>query len=95
MTYRIHGDPIFDVIISNKERLATHEYKAEPEYIKGNGWYRGYSFKHFWSNCYFLLGEIANLDGIQQLCHQYYLQNGSLGAIITTARIKKFLGFSA
>lgn len=79
--------------ISNKESLAPHEYKAEPEYNK-NGWYRGYGFKHFWSNCHFLLGDLAALDGMQQLCHQYYLQNGSLGAPITVARIKHFLGFS-
>lgn len=82
----------FDLTISNKKPLAPHEYKAEPEYMKGSGWHRGYSFKHFWSNCYFLLGEIAELDGIQQLCHQYYLQNGSLGAKITAIRIRKFIG---
>lgn len=95
MTYRIHGDPIFSMTISNKEKLVPHEYKSEPEYTKGSGWYRGYSFKHFWSNCYFLLGEIAEIDGMQQLCRQYYLQNGSLGAITTAGRIKKFLGVVA
>ncbi len=82
-----------DITISNKEHMIPHEYKAEPEYALA-GWYRGYSFKHFWSNCHFLLGELGRLEGMQQLCHHYYLQNGSLGAVITVNRIKKFLGFS-
>lgn len=79
------------IIISNKEKIIPHKYKTEPEYTLA-GWYGGYSFKHFWSNCYFLLGEIGKLDGIQQLCHHYYLQNGSLGAKIAAERIKKFIG---
>lgn len=78
------------ITISNKEKLVPHEYKTEPEWTL-SGWYRGYSFKHFWSNCFSLLGEIANIDGIQQLCHQYYLQNGSLGAKITVDRIRKLI----
>lgn len=77
-------------IISNKEKISTHEYKTEPEYTL-SGWYRGYSFKHFWSNCYHLLGEVGKIGGIQQLCHHYYLQNGSLGAQITVDRIRKLI----
>jgi hypothetical protein len=93
MKYRLwYSFDIHPVKISNKENLKPHEYKSEPEYK--HCWIGGYSFKHFWSNCHFLLGEIAHLDGIQQLCHQYYLQNGSLGAISTVARIKKFLGLT-
>jgi hypothetical protein len=89
MIYNLYDD--HQITISNKEPLIPHKYKAEPQYIKGAGWYGGYSFKHFWSNCYFLLGELATLDGVQQLCHQYYLQNGSLNAATTVQRIKKFL----
>lgn len=80
------------VNISNKIKLVTSEPKSEPEYMLSREWYRGYSFQHFWNNCNALLGEIAHLDGVQQLCHQYYLQNGSLGAKITAIRIKRFLG---
>lgn len=83
---------IYPITLSNKVNLKPQEWKPEPEYTLA-GWYGGYSFKHFWGNCFFLLGEIAHLDGIQQLCHHYYLQNGSIGAISTVARIKKFLGF--
>lgn len=91
MSYRIHGDPRFCMAISNKEKLAPQKYKGDPV-ITAAGWDRGYSFNRFWGNCHFLLGEIASLDGVQQLVHQYYLKNGSLGSIITTNRIKKFLG---
>ncbi len=81
----------YSVTISNKDPLPTHEYKIEPEYTK-SGWYGGYSFKHFWSNCKALLGVAGMIDGMQQLCHHYYLQNGSLGAMITVSRIRKFVG---
>jgi hypothetical protein len=92
MTYRVHGDPTFAVTMSNKESLNTHEYKSEPEYVQGLGFRGGYSFKHFWSNCHFLLGEVSELSGIQQLCHHYYLKGGSNGVAITAVRIRKFLG---
>ena len=77
--------------ISNKESLTLHEYKGDPVYTIA-GWDGGYSFKRFWSNCYFLLGELGGIDGIQQLVHHYYLQNGSLGSAKASERIKKFLG---
>jgi len=80
------------LIISNKESIKPDTYKAEPEYTK-SGWSRGYSFKHFWSNCYALLGDLADLEGMQQLCHHYYLQNGELGARATVNRINNFLVF--
>jgi hypothetical protein len=79
------------IIISNKNKMQPDDYKSEPEYIKGLGWYKGYSFKHFWGNCHALLGDIGKLEGVQQLCHHYYLQNGELGANETTKRIKRFL----
>lgn len=84
---------IESLVISNKEMLAAGEPKPEPEYTMA-GWYRGYSFKHFWSNCNAFLGQLSNLDGVQQLCHHYYLQNGSLGAAITADRIKRLIGTS-
>lgn len=82
---------ILDCVISNKDPLHPSEYKTEPEWT-GYVWYSGYSFKHFWGNCAALLGDMAKLEGIQQLVHQYYLQNGSLGAIKTVERIKKLIG---
>ena len=67
-------------------------YKAEPDFRRTDGvWIQGYSFKHFWGNCAALLGDVARIGGIQQLCHQYYLQNGALGATIAVQRIKKFI----
>ncbi len=84
----------YPVTISNKEKLAPQEYKGDPAYSIA-GWDKGYSFKRFWGNCYFLLGEIADLDGIQCLVHHYYLQNGSLGSVLAVKRIKIFLGESA
>lgn len=78
-------------IISNKEAIKPHEYKTEPQYTKGVGWRYGYSFKHFWSNCHALLGELGELNGIQQLCHHYYLKNSALNAIDCVNRIKIFI----
>lgn len=83
----------YPVTISSKEKLVPQEYKGDPSYTVA-GWDKGYSFKRFWGNCHFLLGENANLEGMQQLVHHYYLQNGSLGAIMAVRRIKKFLGVS-
>ena len=79
--------------ISNKESFKPSGYKGDPPYTIA-GWERGYSWDRFWSNCHFLLGEIANIEGIQQLCHHYYLQNGSLGATTTVNRIKKLRWFN-
>lgn len=81
------------MVISNKQRIEPHEWKPEPEYTLA-GWHRGYSFKHFWSCCFFLLGDDALIDGMQQLCHHYYLQNGGIGAVTTVARIRKFVGLA-
>lgn len=80
---------IHQIVISNKERMEPSDPKGDPAYTIA-GWEKGYSFKRFWGNCYAMLGDIAKLEGIQQLCHQYYLHNGSIGAIETVARIKKF-----
>jgi hypothetical protein len=79
------------ITISNKAYMEPSEEKPEPEYYEGSGWYRGYSFKQFWGNCYAMLGDIGKLEGIQQLCHHYYLQNGALSAKVTVGRIRKFL----
>lgn len=83
----------YQLTISNKEKMQPEEPKGDPGYTIA-GWEKGYSFKRFWGNCYYLLGDIANINGIQQLCHQYYLQNGSLGARDAVIAVKKFLGFS-
>lgn len=79
------------MIISNKSNIVPKP-KPEPEYIKGLGWYYGYPFSQFWGNCHAILGDVANQEGYQQLCHHYYLHNGSLGAADTVKRIKGFLG---
>lgn len=91
MMPRIHGDIIFDTIISNKAKLAPREPKAEPSYLAGVGWYGGYEFRQFLGNCYACLGDIAKMEGMQQLCHQYYLQNGSIGARYAASRVLRFL----
>lgn len=79
--------------ISNKTPLKPHAWKKEPlkVFIIKAGADNGYSFKHFWSNCYHLLGEYGKLDGIQQLCHNYYCKNGDVYAEETVLRIKKLL----
>lgn len=105
MTYDLHGFALryylcglYDhyyscqVTISNKEKIVPGKYKAEPEFLPWGSWYHGYSFRHFWGNCHALLGEISSHDGIQQLCHHYYLQNGTIDANSTIKRIKRFLG---
>lgn len=89
---------VYDMFISHRLTISNKE-KMEPESPKGDpaltiaGWEKGYSFKRFWGNCYALLGESARLDGIQQLCHQYYLQNGLLDAKITAGRIRELLRY--
>lgn len=84
--------------ISNKTQCSPRPPKAEPfkhnwkgEFI---GWENGYEFRQFLGNCYAFLGEqLSELDGMQQLIHHYYLQNGLLSARDTAKRIRKFLGF--
>ncbi len=78
--------------ISNKSLCVPANPKAEPEYIKNFGWRNGYNFKQFLGNVHAHLGSVAKIDGVQQLIHQYYLQNGGLNARDTSDRIKKFLG---
>lgn len=93
MMPRIHGEIIFPQCISNKQKLPHADPK--PEKLTSYGaWENGYSFKQFLGNCYAWLGDMAVIDGIQQLCHQYYLQNGSIGAKETAVRIIKFLNQS-
>lgn len=93
--FNLYGDTIRDLcaapVISNKEHIKPDGYKGDPEYTIA-GWEKGYSFKRFWGNCHTLLGDMGKLDGIQQLVHQYYLQNGDLGAKKTVERIKRLLG---
>jgi hypothetical protein len=67
--------------------------KPETEFVCGF-WWRGYPFEQFWGNCHALLGDIANNDGYQQLCHHYYLQNGGLSAKQAVNRIRKFLNIN-
>ncbi len=80
-----------EVTISNKEKCTPSEIKAEPDYIEGAGWRGGYSFKAFLATCYAYLGDISNVEGIQYLCHHYYLKNGALGGKQTSLRIKKLI----
>ena len=82
---------IRNLTISNKSEIKP-AYGLEPEYDKLTGWWRGYPFNLFLGNVLVLLGELQRLDGIQQLCHRYYRQNGNIGAKETAERIKKFLG---
>jgi len=81
-----------EIIISNKEKIAPKKPKSEDCYLEGMGWRGGYSFRQFLGNVYAHLGDVSKIDGIQQLCHHYYLQNGSLNAKTTATRIKKLLG---
>jgi hypothetical protein len=91
MTFRVHGSPTLDCVISNKAVLNASS-KGEPLITSYGAWENGYSFDRFLGTTYAYLGEIAKLDGIQQLVHHYYLKNGLLGAKITAHRIKQFLG---
>jgi hypothetical protein len=75
---------------SNRDAIKPDGYTSEPDYIKGLGWYKGYSFKRFWGNVHHYLDDKP--EGVQQLAHHYYLQNGGLGAQAAARRIYKFLG---
>lgn len=77
--------------ISNKSPCEPRPPKKEPDYIEGLGWAGGYEFKQFLGNTYAWLGELQNLDGVQQLIHHYYLQNGGINARNTAQRIRLFL----
>jgi hypothetical protein len=79
-------------VISNKDYIAPQGWKEEPEYVEHAGWQGGYSFRHFWGNVHEILRPLSDVEGVQQLAHQYYLQNGSLGALDTARRIRLFLG---
>lgn len=83
-------------VISNKEDVKPRGIKPEPVW-NGYGWDSGtsdtgYEFRQFLGNCYGFLGDMAALDGMQQLIHHYYLQNGSINAETTAQKIKKLLG---
>ncbi len=78
-------------VTSNKLCIKPNPPKAEPDYIRGAGWFGGYSFRHFWGNVFAHLGAIGPVDGVQQLAHHYYLQNGELNAKDTAVRIGKFV----
>ena len=78
------------IVISNKKPSKPSGYKGDPPYSIA-GWERGYSWDRFWGNCFVILGDMATVDGIQQLCHHYYLQNGSLGAHEAVNKLKRFL----
>lgn len=80
------------VTISNPVFIMPDESGGEPSYIYGMGWQKGYSFKRFLGNVFGYLDDEWHTIGVQQLAHQYYLQNGELGAKITAHRIMHFLG---
>lgn len=80
------------LVISKKQTVLPMAAKREPDYVEGAGWQGGYSFRQFLGNVYAYLGGLSSVEGIQQLCHQYYLQNGSLDARTTALRIQRLLG---
>lgn len=81
------------VTISNKASILPDESGVEPSYIPHMGWQGGYSFRRFLGNVLGYLDEAwRDVDGIQQLIHHYYLQNGELGARVAAQRMVKFLG---
>lgn len=100
MRIRLFWQP-YEVVISNKKNIKPDAWTDDLNYTI-RGWSgasqspsdTGYNFKKFWGNCHALLGDISKLEGIQQLCHQYYLQNGQLNAINVVKSIKRFLGFT-
>jgi hypothetical protein len=85
----IDGVIVGHFITSNKSKI---EPKPKPEPIKliNGEWEGGYSFAHFWGNCHAILGDVANGEGYQQLCHHYYLK-GTHSASEVAKRIASFL----
>jgi hypothetical protein len=84
-----------EFVISNKNYIAPRPPKPEPVW-NGHFWDgysdKSYEFRQFLGNCMVYLGEeLSNLDGMQQLIHQYYLQNGGINARDTAERIKVFI----
>lgn len=79
--------------VSNKSQIKPPKRISLPVHDPYQGWPKeGYPFKDFLADCYYLLGkELSNLDGMQQLVHHYYLQNGTLDAKGAVERIKKFI----
>lgn len=77
--------------ISNKAKIEPAPKLADYRWSNYDGWGRGYPFNQFLRDCYHYLGDLQFVVGIQQLVHQYYLQNGKLDAPTTAARIKIFL----
>jgi hypothetical protein len=84
--------PLAQSPISNKNYIVPKPAKQESDFIVNVGWQGGYSFRQFLGNVYNLLGDLQHCEGIQQLIHHYYLQNGSVNARTTANRIKKFIG---
>ena len=89
-----------ELTVSNKAPCSPRPPKAEPFLHNWEGkligWQNGYEFRQFLGNCYAFLGEeLSRLDGMQQLVHHYYLQNGMLSALNAAKAIKKFLGHSS
>ncbi len=82
-----------EMTIANNAVIAPMQPKAEPDYLPGAGWVRGYEFRQFLGNVYAHLGEaLSKVEGMQQLVHHYYLQNGSINASNAAKRIKQFIG---
>jgi hypothetical protein len=79
--------------ISNKDYIKPRTAKPEPIW-NGWGWDNGtsdfgYEFRQFLGNCYSHMKESEIVDGMQQLIHQYYMQNGTINAKDTVARIRR------
>jgi hypothetical protein len=84
---------IYGVTISNKEHIKPSDKLLLGLYDEKYGWFSGYPFNKFLADVYYFIGSLKHEDGIQQLIHHYYLQNGRVDARTTANRIKKFINF--